>query len=130
MKTRNIRVKAPHPSPPPPGGREFQACQYRSNAITTSNATHLPRNGRLKPNVLPCLRHPRNDISLSGANPRHDLTTFLFCFNKISIRDIFGFMPAQFNFINYISAFFAEKHVDKGFQTCYEAGFARVFIYC
>ena len=52
MKTRNIMVKAPHPSPPPQGGREFQAYQYRSNAITTSD-----------------LRPPRNDnyiVSLRG----------------------------------------------------------------
>ena len=37
METRNIRVKAPHPSPPPQGGREFQAYHYCGNAITTSN---------------------------------------------------------------------------------------------
>ena len=39
MKTRNIMVKAPHPSPPPQRGREFQAYHYGDYAITTQTAS-------------------------------------------------------------------------------------------
>ena len=50
MESRNITVKAPHPSPPPQGVRELQAYHYNDIAITTSNAAHSPRNDKT---VLP-----------------------------------------------------------------------------
>ena len=64
MKSRNITVRAPTPALPLKGGREFQAYHYNDIAITTSNAAHSPRNDKT---VLPCLRHPHNDILLSAA---------------------------------------------------------------
>ena len=48
---------------------------YYVASLTRRPAENPPRNDRPKLNVLPCLRHPRNDILLSGANPRHVLST-------------------------------------------------------
>ncbi len=39
MESRYITLKAPHPSPPPQGGREFQAHYCYGNAITTQTAS-------------------------------------------------------------------------------------------
>lgn len=53
----------------------------------------------------------------------------LFSFDKVCVWDIFV-VALDVYFVDDSSSFFTEKHINKGFQSCYKAGFTGLLIYC